>query len=61
MLCPMAVSFECTTESLLPGKRLFDLSRDITVRTESMTRSRERAVGGVRTGALRLRDIPVIG
>jgi ligand-binding SRPBCC domain-containing protein len=50
----MAVSFECTTESPLPIERLFDLSRDITAHMQSMTRSRERAVGGVQAGLIGL-------
>ncbi|MBG6239722.1 ligand-binding SRPBCC domain-containing protein [Mycetocola sp. CAN_C7] len=50
----MAVSFECSTESMLAVDRLFDLSRDITAHTESMRASRERAVGGVRSGLIGL-------
>jgi ligand-binding SRPBCC domain-containing protein len=50
----MAVSFECTTESVLAPERLFDLARDITAHTDSMSRSRETAVGGVRSGLIGL-------
>jgi len=53
-LCAMAVSFECTTESVLAPERLFDLARDITAHTDSMSRSRETAVGGVRSGLIGL-------
>src|SRR5665647_1510282 len=53
-LCAMAVSFECTTESVLAPERLFDLARDITTHTDSMSRSRETAVGGVRSGLIGL-------
>jgi ligand-binding SRPBCC domain-containing protein len=50
----MTVTFECTTRSLLPADRLFDLSRDIGAHTESMSRSRETAVAGVRSGFIGL-------
>ncbi|MET1052139.1 MAG: SRPBCC family protein, partial [Mycetocola sp.] len=50
----MAVSFECITVSVLPVERLFDLSRDVTAHTESMSRSRETAIGGVQSGLIGL-------
>ena len=55
-LCAMAVSFECSTESVLAPERLFDLVRDITVHTDSMSKSRETAVGGVRNGLISLNE-----
>lgn len=55
-VCAMAVSFECTTESVLAPERLFDLARDITAHTDSMSRSREAAVGGVRSGLIGLNE-----
>jgi ligand-binding SRPBCC domain-containing protein len=53
-LCAMSVSFECTTLSALAPERLFDLARDITAHTDSMSRSRETAVGGIRSGVIGL-------
>ena len=50
----MPVSFECTTESVLHPARLFDLARDVSAHTESMSRSREKAIGGVRSGLIGL-------
>ena len=50
----MSVSFECTTESALAPQRLFDLARDITAHTDSMSGSRETVVGGVRSGFIGL-------
>lgn len=50
----MAVSFECTTESVLAPERLFDVARDISTHTDSMSTSRERVVGGVRSGLIGL-------
>ena len=50
----MPVSFECTTESALHPARLFDLARDVSAHTESMSRSRESAIGGVRSGLIGL-------
>ncbi|MGO4782399.1 SRPBCC family protein [Cryobacterium sp. W22_MBD10_FK3] len=50
----MAVSFECSTVSVLAPEHLFDLARDITAHTESMSRSREQAVGGVTGGLIGL-------
>ena len=50
----MPVSFECTTESVLHPARLFDLARDVSAHTESMSRSRESAIGGVRSGLIGL-------
>ncbi|PWC08316.1 SRPBCC family protein [Mycetocola zhujimingii] len=52
----MPVSFECTTESVLSVDRLFDLSRDITAHTASLSRSRETAVGGVTDGLIGLTE-----
>jgi len=53
-LCAMAVSFECSTESVLAPERLFNLARDITAHIDSMSTSRETAVGGVRSGLIGL-------
>jgi ligand-binding SRPBCC domain-containing protein len=50
----MAITFECTTQSLLTPHRMFDLARDIGAHTESMSRSRETAVAGVRSGLIGL-------
>ena len=50
----MSVSFECTTVSVLAPERLFDLARDVTAHTDSMSRSRETAISGVRNGVIGL-------
>jgi len=50
----MSVSFECATQSMLGPERLFDLARDVTAHTDSMSGSRETAVGGVRSGLIGL-------
>ena len=50
----MAVSFECSTTSTLAPERLFDLARDVTAHTRSMSASRETAVAGVRSGLIGL-------
>lgn len=50
----MSVSFECATESVLAPERLFDLARDVTAHTDSMSGSRETTVGGVRSGFIGL-------
>ena len=55
-MCAMSVSFECTTESVLAPERLFDLARDITAHTDSMSGFRETAVGGVRSGLIGLNE-----
>ena len=52
----MPVSFECTTQSVLAPERLFDLARDITAHTDSMSGFRETTVGGVRSGLIGLND-----
>lgn len=52
----MSVSFECTTVSALSPERLFDASRNVTAHTESMSRSREQAVAGIRSGLMELGD-----
>ncbi|MEC5184676.1 ligand-binding SRPBCC domain-containing protein [Cryobacterium sp. MP_3.1] len=52
----MSVSFECATESVLAPERLFDLARDITAHTDSMSGFRETAVGGVRSGLIGLNE-----
>ncbi|TFD55110.1 cyclase [Cryobacterium frigoriphilum] len=52
----MAISFECTTESTLAPQRLFDLARDITAHTESMSGSRETVVSGVRSGLIGIHE-----
>jgi len=50
----MAVSFECSTDSVLTPERLFNLARDITAHIDSMSKSRETAVGGIRSGLIGL-------
>jgi ligand-binding SRPBCC domain-containing protein len=50
----MAVYFECTTRTTMPKPELFDLARSIDAHTDSMARSREEAVAGVRTGLISL-------
>ena len=55
-VCAMAVSFECTTESALAPEHLFDLARDIRAHTASMSRSREMAIDGVRSGLIGLNE-----
>jgi ligand-binding SRPBCC domain-containing protein len=50
----MAVYFECTTRSSMPKSELFDLARSIDAHKDSMARSREDAVAGVRTGLISL-------
>ncbi|MGO4146159.1 SRPBCC family protein [Paenarthrobacter sp. YAF11_1] len=48
----MPVAFVCRTRSAMPPQELFDLSRDIDAHVGSMTKSREKAVGGVTTGLI---------
>ncbi|WP_028276250.1 SRPBCC family protein [Arthrobacter sp. I3] len=50
----MAVNFECTTRTSTPRSELFDLARSIDVHKDSMARSREDAVAGVRSGLISL-------
>ena len=50
----MAVYFECTTRTSTPKSELFDLARSIDVHKDSMARSREDAVAGVRSGLISL-------
>ncbi|MGK3708985.1 SRPBCC family protein [Arthrobacter sp. IK3] len=50
----MAVSFECITRTTLPKGELFDRARSIDAHKDSMARSREQAVAGVRTGLISL-------
>jgi ligand-binding SRPBCC domain-containing protein len=50
----MAVYFECTTRTSMPGSVLFDLARSVDVHKDSMAHSREQAVAGVTTGLLSL-------
>ncbi|MFE4230096.1 SRPBCC family protein [Arthrobacter sp. NPDC056886] len=50
----MAVSFECTTRTNTPKSELFDLARNIDAHKDSMARSREDAVAGVRSGLISL-------
>lgn len=50
----MAVYFECTTRTSLPQQELFDLARSIDAHKDSMARSREEAVAGVRSGLISL-------
>jgi ligand-binding SRPBCC domain-containing protein len=50
----MAVYFECTTRTSTPRSELFDLARSIDVHKDSMARSREDAVAGVRSGLISL-------
>lgn len=52
----MSVSFECSTESALTPERLFDLARDISAHTDSMSGFRETAVRGVRSGLIGLNE-----
>jgi hypothetical protein len=48
----MVVSFELRTRSAMPAAQLFDLARSVDAHVTSMSRSRERAVGGVTSGLL---------
>lgn len=48
----MAVYFECTTEACVPKAELFDRSRSIDAHTNSMARSREKAIAGTTTGLI---------
>jgi ligand-binding SRPBCC domain-containing protein len=50
----MAVYFECTTRTSTPKSELFDLARSIDAHKDSMARSREDAIDGVRTGLISL-------
>jgi ligand-binding SRPBCC domain-containing protein len=50
----MAVYFECTTQTSMPKPELFDLSRNIDAHKDSMARSREDAIAGVRSGLISL-------
>jgi ligand-binding SRPBCC domain-containing protein len=50
----IVVRFECATEIAAPAAVVFDLSRSIDAHTDSMRRSRERAVAGVTTGSIGL-------
>lgn len=50
----MAVYFECTTRTGMPKAQLFDLARSIDAHKDSMARSREDAVAGVRSGLISL-------
>jgi ligand-binding SRPBCC domain-containing protein len=50
----MTVYFECTTRTSMPKPELFDLARSIDAHKDSMARSREDAVAGVRSGLISL-------
>ena len=50
----MAVYFECITRTSMPRSELFDLARSIDAHKDSMARSREVAVAGVRSGLISL-------
>lgn len=50
----MAVYFECTTRTGKPKSELFDLARSVDAHKDSMARSREDAVAGVRCGLISL-------
>lgn len=50
----MAVYFECTTRARVPKAELFDRSRSIDAHTDSMARSREKAIAGTTTGLISL-------
>ena len=50
----MTVYFECTTKTSLPRAELFDRARNIDAHKDSMARSREEAVAGVKTGYIAL-------
>ncbi|MBS3181656.1 SRPBCC family protein [Leucobacter manosquensis] len=52
----MSVSFECATDSVLAPERLFDLARDVSAHTDSMSVFRETVVGGVRSGLIGLHE-----
>jgi ligand-binding SRPBCC domain-containing protein len=52
----MTVRFELETAIAAPIERVFDLSLDVDVHRESMSRSGERVIGGVRQGAMGLGD-----
>jgi ligand-binding SRPBCC domain-containing protein len=45
-----------TTFIAAPNERVFDLSRNVTVHKQSMTKYRERIVGGVSNGMMELND-----
>ena len=48
----MTVSFMCTTRTSIPQGQLFDLARSIDAHTDSMAKSREKAVAGVTSGLI---------
>lgn len=50
----MAVYFECTTQARVSQLELFDRSRSIDAHTDSMARSRERAIAGTTMGLISL-------
>lgn len=50
----MAVYFECTTQACIPQPELFDRARSIDAHTNSMSRSREKAIAGTTTGLISL-------
>ena len=50
----MAVYFECTTQACIPQPELFDRARSIDAHTNSMARSREKAIAGTTTGLISL-------
>ena len=48
----MTISFECRTSITAPLETVFDLSLSIDAHLESMTGSKERAIGGVTSGTI---------
>ena len=50
----MAVYFECTIQACIPQPELFDRARSIDAHTNSMARSREKAIAGTTTGLISL-------
>ncbi|GAA3864303.1 hypothetical protein GCM10022381_05250 [Leifsonia kafniensis] len=52
----MSVAFECRTELPTTVHQSFDLARNIDLHVDSMSRSKERAVGGVTGGLIAAGD-----
>ncbi|WP_026547376.1 SRPBCC family protein [Paenarthrobacter nicotinovorans] len=48
----MPVAFVCRTRSSMSPQELFDLSRNIDAHVGSLTKSREKAIGGVTSGLI---------
>ena len=48
--------FEAVTAIAAPPQRVFDVSLEVEIHLESMARSGERVIGGVRSGRMRLGD-----